>query len=88
MSLAVSGLTVSFGGVAALAGVTFTVGPGTITSLIGPNGAGKTTAFNAITGYLRPTAGRVMSPRREETGDDPAGGGRRRHRPHRPAVVP
>src|SRR5207247_2612228 len=33
--------------------------PGTITSLRGPNGAGKTTAFNAITGYLRPTRGRV-----------------------------
>src|SRR5262249_57200714 len=32
---------------------------GTISSLIGPNGAGKTTAFNAITGYLRPTRGRV-----------------------------
>ena len=29
-------------------------------SLIGPNGAGKTTAFNAITGYLRPSAGEVV----------------------------
>ncbi len=58
-TLAVEDLAVEFGGVAALAGVSFTVRPGTITSLIGPNGAGKTTAFNAITGYLRPGRGRV-----------------------------
>jgi branched-chain amino acid transport system ATP-binding protein len=58
-TLAVDDLAVDFGGVAALAGVTFRVQPGTITSLIGPNGAGKTTAFNAITGYLRPRRGRV-----------------------------
>jgi branched-chain amino acid transport system ATP-binding protein len=58
-TLAVEELAVDFGGVTALAGVTFQVRPGTITSLIGPNGAGKTTAFNAITGYLRPRAGRV-----------------------------
>ena len=58
-TLAVEDLAVDFGGVAALAGVTFQVRPGTITSLIGPNGAGKTTAFNAITGYLRPRRGRV-----------------------------
>src|SRR5207249_3260084 len=45
--------------VPALAGVSFDVHPGTITSVIGPNGAGKTTAFNAITGYLRPTRGRI-----------------------------
>jgi branched-chain amino acid transport system ATP-binding protein len=59
MSLAVDDLAVDFGGVAALSGVSFAVRADTITSLIGPNGAGKTTAFNAITGYLRPTRGRV-----------------------------
>jgi branched-chain amino acid transport system ATP-binding protein len=59
MTLAVSDLAVRFGGVVALGGVSFEVRAGTITSLIGPNGAGKTTAFNAITGYLRPSGGRV-----------------------------
>jgi branched-chain amino acid transport system ATP-binding protein len=58
-ALAVRDLAVSFGGVAALGGVTFAVAPGTITSLIGPNGAGKTTAFNAITGYVRAARGDV-----------------------------
>jgi branched-chain amino acid transport system ATP-binding protein len=52
-------LAVQFGGVSALGGVSFDVRPGSITSLIGPNGAGKTTAFNAITGYLRLTHGRI-----------------------------
>jgi branched-chain amino acid transport system ATP-binding protein len=59
VSLVVRDLAVQFGGVAALAGVSFDVAPGSITSLIGPNGAGKTTAFNAITGYLRPSRGRA-----------------------------
>jgi len=60
MSLAVEDLAVRFGGVTALAGVSFEVEPGRITSLIGPNGAGKTTAFNVITGFLRPVRGRVL----------------------------
>ena len=71
MSLAVEELGVDFGGVAALGGVSFEVRPGTITSLIGPNGAGKTTAFNAITGYLRPTRGRVTWETQPITGRRP-----------------
>jgi branched-chain amino acid transport system ATP-binding protein len=59
MTLEIRDLAVHFGGVSALAGVSFDVRTGTITSLIGPNGAGKTTAFNAITGYLRAARGRI-----------------------------
>ena len=58
--LAIGDLTVRFGGVTAVGGVSFGVRAGTVTSLIGPNGAGKTTAFNVITGFQRPTAGAVM----------------------------
>jgi branched-chain amino acid transport system ATP-binding protein len=60
VSLEVEDVTVRFGGVAALAGVSFDVRPGGITSLIGPNGAGKTTAFNVISGFQSPIAGRVL----------------------------
>ena len=59
MTLGVHDLAVQFGGVSALGGVTFEVRPGEVTSIIGPNGAGKTTAFNAITGYLRPSRGEI-----------------------------
>jgi len=76
-TLAVEDLAVEFGGVAALAGVSFEVRPGTITSLIGPNGAGKTTAFNAITGYLRPRRGRVTFDGEALTGRRPCDVARR-----------
>ncbi|GAA3690675.1 ABC transporter ATP-binding protein [Gordonia hankookensis] len=57
--LEVNGLTVEFGGLAALDDVTFDIKRGEILGLIGPNGAGKTTCFNAITGVYRPTRGTV-----------------------------
>ncbi|MGC4964222.1 ABC transporter ATP-binding protein [Gordonia sp. DT218] len=57
--LEVKGLTVEFGGLAALDDVTFDIKRGEILGLIGPNGAGKTTCFNAITGVYRPTRGTV-----------------------------
>ena len=59
MSLLVEDVTLRFGGVAALAGVTFDAHAEGITGLIGPNGAGKTTLFNVITGYLRPQRGDI-----------------------------
>jgi branched-chain amino acid transport system ATP-binding protein len=55
----VEGVTLAFGGVKALSNVGFAVAPGSITTLIGPNGAGKTSLFNTISGFYRPSAGRV-----------------------------
>ncbi len=57
--LEVSSLVMRFQGITALSDVSFTMAPGSITSLIGPNGAGKTTMFNCITGMYRPTSGKV-----------------------------
>ncbi len=57
--LAVSGLGKSFGGVAALRRLSFTVDRGEVLALIGPNGAGKTTCFNVIHGQLAPDTGDV-----------------------------
>ncbi len=57
--LQVEDLTLAFGGVQALAGVGFSVAPGSITSVIGPNGAGKTSLFNTISGFYRPARGTI-----------------------------
>jgi branched-chain amino acid transport system ATP-binding protein len=57
--LAVEKLTMRFGGLIAVNAFTFTVGRGDITALIGPNGAGKTTVFNCVTGFYKPTEGRL-----------------------------
>ncbi len=57
--LSVRDVTLRFGGIVALDGVSFEVEPGTISGLIGPNGAGKTTAFNVITRLYAPDSGTV-----------------------------
>ena len=58
--LALEDLHLSFGGVAALAGVSLEVDPGELFAVIGPNGAGKTSIFNCISGIYTPTRGRIV----------------------------
>jgi branched-chain amino acid transport system ATP-binding protein len=57
--LEVEGLVMRFGGLTAVQGLSFAVQPGTIHGLIGPNGAGKTTTFNMVSGFYKPSDGRV-----------------------------
>lgn len=57
--LAVEHLTMRFGGLVAVNDVSFSAVRGEVTALIGPNGAGKTTVFNCITGFYKPTTGRI-----------------------------
>jgi branched-chain amino acid transport system ATP-binding protein len=70
--LAVSDISVAFGGIAALDGVSMTVDPGEVVGVIGPNGAGKTTLFNVVCGFVRPSAGAISYRGREL----------KRHSPH------
>ncbi len=65
--LRVDAVSVSFGGVQALGGVSFDAAAGAVTGLIGPNGAGKTTLFNVVTGFQRPDRGSVSVDDRDIT---------------------
>ncbi|MBV1693921.1 MAG: ABC transporter ATP-binding protein [Hyphomicrobiales bacterium] len=58
--LQVGAVTKTFGGLTAVKSASLTVAPGSITGLIGPNGAGKTTLFAMVSGFEKPTAGRVV----------------------------
>ena len=69
-ALAVEGVSVSFGGVRALTGVSLQVGSGEIVGVIGPNGAGKTTLFDCISGHLA-CVGRVSLGGRDISGLPP-----------------
>lgn len=59
-ALDVQGVGLQIGGATILKDVNLTVAPGSLVGVIGPNGAGKTTLFNAISGVIRPTAGRIL----------------------------
>jgi branched-chain amino acid transport system ATP-binding protein len=58
--LAVSDVSIRFGGLTALDAVSLTVDPGQVLGVIGPNGAGKTTLLNVLCGFIRPDEGEVL----------------------------
>jgi branched-chain amino acid transport system ATP-binding protein len=66
--LRVSGLSVAYGGLHALSGVSLEIAEGEFVTIVGPNGAGKTTLMKAVSGAVTPAAGRI-----EYRGDDIAG---------------
>jgi branched-chain amino acid transport system ATP-binding protein len=66
--LEIQGLTRHFGGIKALDGVDFRLGPGELVGIIGPNGSGKTTLFNVMTGIYHPDLGAVLLEGGEITG--------------------
>ncbi|GAB3079401.1 branched-chain amino acid ABC transporter ATP-binding protein/permease [Bordetella muralis] len=67
-SLAADGLGITFGGVRAVSELSMRVPVGAVTSLIGPNGAGKTTALNMLSGFYRPSTGKVALGSKSLTG--------------------
>ncbi|MFD2421021.1 ABC transporter permease subunit [Amycolatopsis pigmentata] len=69
--LRVEGLTKTYDGIHAVAGVDFTVAEGETVGLIGPNGAGKTTTFEMLGGFVRPSVGRITYLGKDITGLSP-----------------
>jgi len=69
--LEVQNLSKAFGGVKAVAQVSFTVAAGELLAMIGPNGAGKSTCFNMLNGQLRPDEGSIRLEGRELLGRSP-----------------
>jgi branched-chain amino acid transport system ATP-binding protein len=65
------GVTKQFGGLMAVSDVSFAVPARSIVSIIGPNGAGKTTFFNMLTGFYKPTLGKISLEERNITGNRP-----------------
>jgi branched-chain amino acid transport system ATP-binding protein len=69
--LKVENVSKHFGGLRAVDGATLSAEAGRITAVIGPNGAGKTTLFAIVTGFLRPTSGRIRYDGADITGEPP-----------------
>jgi branched-chain amino acid transport system ATP-binding protein len=65
--LRVDDINLSFGGVKAITGVGFDVNRGEISSIIGPNGAGKSSMLNVISGFYRPSSGRILFEGKDRT---------------------
>lgn len=77
MSLDLENLVVSFGGVHAVNGLSLSIPTDSCTGVIGPNGSGKTTTFNAISGFVKVTSGRIILNGAETTGLSPEAMSRR-----------
>ena len=71
LALDAIGVTKQFGGLTAVNDVSFQVPERSIVSIIGPNGAGKTTFFNMLTGFYKPTLGRIDFEAKNITGMRP-----------------
>ena len=69
--LEIDGLSVAYGGLHALSGVSLTVAEGQFVSIVGPNGAGKTTLFKTISGTVAPASGRIIYDGRDLLGVAP-----------------
>lgn len=69
--LALQSVTAGYGGATVLRNVDFTVGDREVVALLGPNGAGKSTLLRTITGFVKPTSGRVVFDDQEVTKDPP-----------------